>query len=136
MAFFDIYDEDEDEDELPDFEEAVGGDEDELDVDQDELIGDTQVDSLVCSDSEPVETLIKMGVNGHDPFLELRGYDTESDLETGLCCGECGEPLEAVVTDVEHETPFGGSWPTTQLEGFVCGCRETPGWFTIETLGD
>lgn len=67
-----------------------------------------------------------------EPHVALHGYDTESDLDADVCCSECGEVIEAVVTQQDSDV-LRATIP--QIEGFVCGCSKTPKTWTARSIG-
>ena len=87
------------------------------------------VDQLEIRSESPKRVL---EIRDREPPLALYGYDTERENEADLCCSECGEVIEAVITQQELEM-LQASIP--QIEGFVCGCSETPKTWAVRSIG-
>lgn len=115
---------------LPNFRgEGFEGDLVEVDfsgVDEDVLLG------AVKEASDPQ---VGMLVHQDTPLMEILGYDTDSDEDAHLCCSECGEPVEFVAEEPDtDDVPEGipDFLPQVRYLGAVCGCRETPGKWSID----
>lgn len=87
------------------------------------------VDQLEIRSESPKRVL---EIRDREPHLALHGHDTESGNEADLCCSECGEVIEVVVTQQDSEI-LRASIP--QIEGFVCGCSETPKTWAARSIG-
>jgi len=82
-------------------------------------------------DADPFDPVLY--VRDTDPMLQLFGHGTDSDENAHLNCSACGEQVKAVTTEKENQFEIGPEiW--VNVVGFVCGCRETPKNWNVNSV--